>query len=108
MSIGYKKEGYSVVIEVKKGEITTENIALGIVPVNITLNLGFGSYSIPANSEQASLLGSLNINVESIGEGEMITAYVKVKRGADYETSGNFTLTKISKICYSFILRNCS
>lgn len=98
MSIGYKEQGYSVVIEVKKGEITTENIALGLVPVNFTLNPGFGEYSIPANSEEGSLIGTLNINVESIGDGESLTAYVKVKRGTDYEISGNFTLTKYSDV----------
>lgn len=98
MSIGYEKVGYFVDVEVKKGDITTENISLGVVPVTITLNQGFGSYSIPAKSEQASLLGTINIYVDSIGVGETLTAYVKVKNGTDYETSGYFTLTKFSDV----------
>lgn len=89
MSIGYRKDGYAVAIEVKKGSETVQNIAHGIVPVTIFLPSGFTQYIITKDSP---LLTSSVIDTSMLQSEEKLSIYFKVKNGKDYVTllSGSF------------------
>ena len=91
MSIGYRKKGYAVAIEVKKGSETVQNIAYGIIPVTIFLPSGFYQYIIPKDSP---LLTSTIIDTSTLQDGETLSIDFKVKNANAYVTLLNGTISR--------------
>ena len=91
MSIGYRKEGYSTAVDVKKGDTVLQNIAYGVLPVDITLPSGFGTYIIRKDSP---LLNKINVDTTLLGNAEKFSLNIKIKNNADYKNIGTITLER--------------
>ena len=96
MSIGYRKEGYFTAVEVKKGDTVLQNIAYGVLPVDITLETGFNTFFIRKDSP---LLNKMIIDTSTLTDGQSLGIAIKVQNNGVYQTietgrvtrSGNYT-----------------
>lgn len=91
MSIGYRKEGYDTVVEVKKNSAVVQNIAYGILPVTINLPLGFNRYDI---EEVSPLLSTMTFDTSSLASGETMNVDIKMQNMGEYITVGTGTLSR--------------
>ena len=91
MSIGYRKEGYSTAVEVKKGDNVLQNIAYGVLPVDITLETGFNTFIIRKDSP---LLNKMLIDTSTLTDGQSLTIAIKVQNNGVYQTIATGTVTR--------------
>lgn len=91
MSIGYRKEGYDTVVEVKKNSAVVQNIAYGVLPVDITLETGFNTFFIRKDSP---LLNKMIIDTSTLTDGQSLTIVIKVQNNGVYQTISTGTVTR--------------
>lgn len=97
MSIGYRKEGYATAVEVKKGGVTVDNIAFGILPVSINLPVGFDRYIIEQDSP---LLSTMTFDTSSLASGETMDVSIKIQKQGTYVTVGTGTVSRSDNTVY--------
>ena len=97
MSIGYRKEGYDTVVEVKKNNSVVQNIAYGVIPVTINLPLGFNRYDIEQDSP---LLSTMTFDTSTLASGETMNVDIKMQNMGEYITVGSGTLSRDGSTVY--------
>ena len=97
MSIGYRKEGYSTAVDVQKGDSVFQNIAYGVLPVDITLETGFNTFIIRKDSP---LLNNMIIDTSTLTDGQSLSIVIKVQNNGVYQTIATGTVTRSGNYTY--------